>query len=99
MPMTSTKNLRLSSGLGESSSMWPRWARSKIGSVVMLVSYQRPRHVVEQLIDGKFARDELLLRGVTRDQFERLAHLVGRISRRGAGGLVGTRQQVMNFPH
>src|SRR5262245_31635848 len=38
MPMTSTKNFRLSSGFGVSISMWPRWARSKIGSGVMLVS-------------------------------------------------------------
>src|SRR5205807_4459837 len=35
MPITSTKNFRLSSGFGVSSSMWPRWARSKIGSGVM----------------------------------------------------------------
>src|SRR5216684_4531204 len=32
MPITSTKNFRLSSGFGVSNSMWPRWARSKIGS-------------------------------------------------------------------
>src|SRR6266508_4374085 len=35
MPMTSTKNFRLSSGFGVSNSMWPRWARSKIGSGVI----------------------------------------------------------------
>src|SRR5215217_592976 len=35
MPMTSTKNFRLSSGLGVNNSMWPRWARSKIGSGVI----------------------------------------------------------------
>jgi hypothetical protein len=32
MPITSTKNFSLSSGFGVSNSMWPRWARSKIGS-------------------------------------------------------------------
>src|SRR5712691_2292235 len=32
MPITSTKNFRLSSGFGVSNSIWPRWARSKIGS-------------------------------------------------------------------
>src|SRR3954462_11137450 len=35
MPMTSTKNFRLSSGFGVNNSMWPRWARSKIGSDVI----------------------------------------------------------------
>src|SRR5882757_10222964 len=35
MPMTSTKNFRLSSGFGVSISMWPRWAMSKIGSGVI----------------------------------------------------------------
>src|ERR1700677_1664763 len=35
MPITSTKNFRLSSGFGVSNSMWPRWARSKIGSGVI----------------------------------------------------------------
>src|SRR6476646_9711402 len=37
MPMTSTKNFRLSSGFGVSISMWPRWARSKIGSDVIVL--------------------------------------------------------------
>jgi len=32
-PSTSTKEFQLSSGFGVSNSMWPRWARSKIGSV------------------------------------------------------------------
>src|SRR5712672_1348902 len=41
MPITSTKNFRLSSGFGVSISMWPRWARSKIGSGVMCVSPDR----------------------------------------------------------
>src|SRR5882724_13186257 len=35
MPMMSTKNFSLSSGFGVSISMWPRWARSKIGSGVI----------------------------------------------------------------
>src|SRR6478735_4692353 len=37
MPMMSTKNFRLASGFGVSISMWPRWARSKIGSGVIVL--------------------------------------------------------------
>src|SRR5258708_472484 len=41
MPITSAKNFRLSSGFGVSNSMWPRWARSKIGSGFIGVSPSR----------------------------------------------------------
>src|SRR5277367_1057468 len=111
MPITSTKNFRLSSGFGVSNSMWPRWARSKIGSGCIRISpasgvgwakrsvlNQGPRHVVEQFIDRKGARDQSLLRGKVDDHFQRAAHLIRvetRCGRRSAGGL---REQAMNLP-
>src|SRR4051812_21077436 len=48
MPITSTKNFSLSSGFGVSISMWPRWARSKIGSgvIVLLLITNNSRVVI-----------------------------------------------------
>src|SRR3954470_20963105 len=40
MPSTSTKKRRLSSGLGVSSSRWPRWATSMIGSSCIVFLHQ-----------------------------------------------------------
>src|ERR1700730_18004361 len=47
IPITSTKNFKLSSGFGVSSSMCPRWARSKMGSgviwsVLLAVGWAKP---------------------------------------------------------
>src|SRR6476660_2556900 len=98
MPITSTKNFRLSSGFGVSNSIWPRWARSKIGSGVMVVPLdERPRHVVEQFIHGEGSRNEPLLRDIADDHFQRTARLVGR----KAWGRVfgGLRQQPMHLTH
>src|SRR5260370_23726431 len=110
MPMTSTKNFRLSSGFGVSISMWPRWARSKIGSgfidgspCIFLTRFlhanryplrsktlcqQRPRHIVEQLIDDVGPRNKPLLRGVTDNHFQRAAHFI-RIEVRRVGNAIG----------
>src|SRR5258707_755084 len=74
MPITSTKNFRLSSGFGVSSSIWPRWARSKMGSGVIgngSLSAQRAGQVVEQIVDSKGVRNETLLRSVADDQLKR----------------------------
>src|SRR5580692_12603404 len=77
MPITSTKNLRLSSGFGVSSSRWPRWARSKIGSGCILVDLlnQRSSHIVEQLIGRKPSRNQALLRRVSGNALQRTPHL------------------------
>src|SRR5882757_8581716 len=73
MPITSTKNFRLSSGFGVSRSRWPRWAISKIGSGVMAKSFsvQHTRQVVEQFVDAKGARNEALLGSIVDDQLQR----------------------------
>src|ERR1700761_7733050 len=78
MPITSTKNFRLSSGFGVSNSMWPRWARSKIGSGCMMTSDldERARHVIEQFVRREGARDQPLLCGIFADQRKRPAHFV-----------------------
>src|SRR6266702_878508 len=78
MPITSTKNLSLSSGFGVSISMWPRWARSKIGSgfICVLPLAQRPRQAVEQFVDRKRAGNKPLLRRIVDNQFQRAAHFV-----------------------
>src|SRR3978361_2093472 len=102
MPITSTKNFRLSSGFGVSNSMWPRWARSKIGSGVIRISplelTQRPRQIVEQLVHREFAGDEPLLRRVSNDHLQRAAHFFGAEPRR-CGGRTGRTllQQAENF--
>ena len=44
---------------------------------------KRPRHVVEQFVDGERTRNELLLRGIIDDQFQRTLHLASVKSRRG----------------
>src|SRR3979490_2615319 len=99
MPMTSTKNFKLSSGFGVSNSMWPRWARSKIGSgfISIILLNERPRHIVEQLIYGKFGGKEALLCGIFSDVSQRTPH-VGWLKRLFCDRS-SLRQQPMNFPH
>src|ERR1700727_1304061 len=97
MPITSTKNFRLSSGFGVSNSRWPRWARSKIGSGSILVnlSNKRARHIVEQLIDGKPSRNQALFRRISGNAFQRTPHLgpiESRVRRTGC-----LRQHAMDF--
>src|ERR1700684_1269582 len=103
MPMTSTKNARLASGFGVSNSMWPRWARSKIGSGSMRppsMLAQRSRQVVEQFVDGERARNKSLLRGILADQCQRTAHFLR--AERGpihAGARRALLQQPEHLPH
>src|ERR1700761_2792730 len=99
IPITSTKNFKLSSGFGVSNSTWPRWARSRIGSgcISLLLRDKRPRHVVEQFIDHKRPRDKSLLRDIAGDAPQRAAHFVGR-----EGSLInrsGLPQHAVNFAH
>src|SRR6202030_1591682 len=68
--------------------------RDELGRKSARVSYAAPsdqgaRRVVEQLVDGEFARNELLLRDIVRDGLQRAAHLVrGEMRRaRRRGGL------------
>src|SRR6202047_1568981 len=78
MPITSTKNFRLSSGFGVSNSIWPRWARSKIGSggISIVLWNESPRHIVEQFVDRKFAPNEALLGCEFSDVSQRTQHVV-----------------------
>src|ERR1700745_4018624 len=78
MPMTSTKNFRLSSGFGVNSSKRPRWARSMMGSgfIQKNPSNQGRRQIVEQFIDSISAWDKSLLYTVLDDQLQRAAHFV-----------------------
>src|SRR5580698_10048682 len=85
MPITSTKNFRLSSGFGVSSSMWPRCARSKIGSGCMGLSLkQRARQIVKQFVDREGSRNQFLLRGIFAKQRQRAEQFVA-IELGGAG--------------
>ena len=58
---------------------------------------QRPRHVVEQFVDRRSARNKPLLRGIADDQFQRAAHLVA--AKRGAARRGGLRKQPMHLTH
>src|SRR5579863_8396012 len=99
MPITSTKNLKLSSGFGVSSSRWPRWARSRIGSGCMSMTLfnQRTRHIIEQLVDGKLPGNETLLRRVRGNASERTPHVGGRKTGFVDGGRRD--QQPMDLAH
>src|ERR1700733_3373132 len=101
MPITSTKNARLWSGFGVSNSMWPRWARSNIGSGCIRISpygsAQRSCQIVEQFVRGIGAGNEPLLGGILADHLQRTADVVAvKVQRRALGG---RRQYPMHFAH
>src|ERR1700726_3975392 len=99
MPITSTKNFRLSSGAGVSNSIWPRWARSKIGSggISIVLWNESPRHIVEQFVDRKFAPNEALLGCVFSDVSQRTQHVVW--LERWLIDRSSLRHHPMNFPY